>query len=237
MIPKQAVHHLNAGIVVDRSVLITLPTEELSQAIAGIRAAGAKSLCVVDGAEQFFTPTSLLHLMSTQNKRYAMVNEALGGFFTENQIELLMNAHAKVIAPVAVIEDGELIVNMGAVAEAPKAVVGGYTFVEPPAGWSISGNMSLGPTRIKRKTKNADGDGTLFWMSPTDLEKLWILASNAWAGIEGAPLQAKFNTGQGALKATIQDDRIALGGNYIRRYEIEQIAKYRNWAVPQLQAA
>lgn len=218
---KIVLHNLNSGMVLDRSVLITLPADELSQTIASIRAAGAKSLVVVDSAETFFTPAALVKLLQANSHRYKMVNEALGGFFTDQQIQAL-TGHPDPADPA-----DDVIVNLGA----PEPGV--YTFAKVPEGWSISGNISLGDTRIRRKVNNSDGDGTLFFMSPQHFEKLWLFASKAWCGIEGAPLQSTFNTGQGNLKATVMDDRIAIGGNYVRRYEIEQIAKYRNWVMPQ----
>lgn len=227
---KTVLHNLNSGMVLDRSVLVTLQINDVSQTIASIRAAGPKYLCVVDSAEQFFTPATLMALLAAKDKRYLLVNEALGGFFTEQQLALI-GALPGVIKPAAVAE-ADLIVNLAA----PEP--GAYTFAKVPEGWSISGNISLGDTRIKRKVNNSDGDGTLFFMSPQDFEKLWIFASECWCAIAngnwagGEPTKF-FLTGQGKLKATVQDDRISLGGNYIRRYEIEQIAKYRNWAMPQ----
>lgn len=228
---KTVVHNLNSGLVLDRSVLVTLSSENISHTIAGIRAANGKQLYVIDGAEDFFKPTTLVALLGQKDKRALVCNEGLGGFFTNEQITALTAQpqavmDEAVIKPAAVVDP--LIVNLGA-----PAAAGPYLFAQVPEGWSIPTNFSLGATKIRRKCKNTDGDGTMFAMSPGDFEKLWVFSSEAWAGIEGAPLQASFSTYQGKLKATVQDDRIVLGGNYIRRYEIEQIAKYRNWAIPQ----
>jgi len=232
MLEKKALHLLNSGMVLDRILFAELPAPEMSTVISTIRAANGKELLVVDGAENC-TPQLLVSMLVAKDNRFPIVNELLGGFFTAQQIDLLSgNANIK---PAAVGND--LIVNLGGGAGGQVAAIAaeqpaGYQFQPIPAGWSISGYMSLGPTKIKRKIKNSDGDGTLFAMSPQDYEKLWFFASKAWAGIDGAPLQGTFSTNQGKLKATVQDDRIALGGNYIRRYEIEQIAKYRGWALP-----
>lgn len=234
MVEKTVLHDLNSGMVLDRSVLVTLPTTDLSQVIASIRAAGAKPLYVVDGAETFFHPTTLVALIAQKDKRYTVCNEALGGFFTDHQIQALLANHPveqpAVIKPAAVA--GDLIVNLGE----QQQPAGPYVYSQVPAGWSVGANISLGPTKIKRKMKNSDGDGVLFAMSPQDYEKLWVFASKAWAGLD-VPLTGTFKTYSGNLKATVQDDRVSLGGNYVRRYELEQVAKYRGWAMPQLQAA
>lgn len=238
MVGKTVLHQLTTGMVLDRSVFATVPKLEAETAIASIRAAPATPLYLVDSAELFFTTANLVGLLSKNDKRYLLVNEGLGGFFTQAQIDALLPAVAgPVIKPAAVKDDDEgLVVNLG-----PKQLFApvdhGYAWAPVPAAWSMSGNMSLGPNKIKRKIKNSDGDGTLFWMSPESFEKLWQFASKAWNNVEGAPVTDFFFTGMGKLKATLFDDRVSLGGNYIRRYELEQVAKYRNWDLPQLQAA
>lgn len=234
MVEKTVLHSLNAGMVLDRTIFVGLSAPDLSQTIQSIRAAGAKPLYVVDSADTLFGKASLISLIHTNSPLAGVVNEALGGFFTEAQLEALTQAQA--IKPLVANQEaigqheeqgnGDVIVNL---AKAPAA---GYIFAVVPQGWSISNNMSLGATKIKRKVKNTDGDGTMFFMSPAEFERLWLFASKAWSGHPDAPLQAKFQTGVGPCMAKVQDDRIALKGNYIRRYEIEQVAKYRGWAMP-----
>ena len=215
MADKTILHQFNSGMVLDRSLFIACPSVDMAQIIHNIRAAGHEPIYVVDGAESFFTMGSLLELIAAKDKRYAVVNEALGGFFTEAQIDVLMANNNKIIQPVVAPVD-----------EQPDQ------FSPVPAGWSIGQNMSLGLTKIKRKVKNSDGDGTVFWMSPESFKELWLFAANVWSGCVNAPLMGKFTTGIGVKKATVGPDNIIIGGNYIRRYEIEQVAKYRGWAIP-----
>lgn len=226
MAEKTVLHQLNAGMVLDRAQFVELPVDQMASVIGTIRAAPDKTLCVVNGAEDFFTPNNLITLIGAKDAvHYNIVNEALGGFFTPAQLAVLTQQEA--IKPKAV-ADG-LVVNLG---NGPQKHIGPYQFAIVPNGWSVSNNMSLGPTKIKRKVKNAEGDGALFFMAPGSFEKMWEWASKAWLGLE-VPNTMKVSTGVGVKQATIQDDRISLGGNYIRRYEIEQVAKYRGWAMPQ----
>lgn len=240
---KTVLHNLASGMVLDRSMLILASIADIESSIATIRAANGKPLYLIDGAENFFTPQKLISLIAEKDKRSIVVNEGLDHFFTDKQMAALANQYVPqdgaVIKPAAV--NDPLIVNLGdevdhlkekAAGDAP-----GYQFAPVPDGWNINTHMSLGPTKIKRKIKNSDGDGVMFYMSPGDYEKLWTMARNAWAQVEDAPLVATFMTSMGKLKATIQDDRISLGGNYVRRYEIEQVAKHRNWLLPHLLAA
>lgn len=234
MAQKTVLHLLGSGMVLDQGLFVALPATDMSEIISTIRAAGAKPLYIVDGAEAFFTPKVLVALIGQQDPRCHVVNQALGNFFTEKQISALFGNMADaeaVIQPQAAAEvQGDLIVNLGVVKQQ------GYSFQPVPEGWSITTHMSLGATKIKRKIKNAEGDGTLFYMSPEAFKSIWLHASKAWAGVEDAPLTMMVSTGVGYKQATVQDDRINIGGNYIRRYEIEQVAKYRGWAIPDVLA-
>lgn len=228
---KTALHNLNAGMVLDHSVMIGLSAVDLSKCISLIRMHDKKSLFVVDNADIFFTPASLVSLMTNKDGRYVVVNEALGGFFTQQQVEALTGANkvAGAIEGLAVFDqeqehdDNDVIVNLG---------VKPYEFAAVPAGWSVGTHMSLGATKIKRKIKTPQGDGTMFFMSPKDFEKLWLWASQAWAGIIKGEVPVKFQTGLGVKSAMAEPNKIVMGGNIIYRYEIEQVAKYRGWAVP-----
>lgn len=228
MVEKTVLHSLNSGLVLDRSVFVGLSANDMLQTIGTIRAAGIKKLYIIDGAEAFFTAPNLINLIHVNDPMVNVVNEALGGFFTNQQIDAL--TAGPVIAPQAAQpevqqhQDGDVIVNMG---QQPQ-----YIFAQVPQGWSVGNNMSLGQNKIKRKVKNGDGDGTMFYMSPADFEKLWLFASQVWAGVPGVMANKKFNTGMGSKLAVVMADRISIGGNYIRRYEIEQVAKYRGWAMP-----
>jgi hypothetical protein len=226
-----AVHKLASSVVLDNGVFQGLTNGGKTEVIDIIRGLDLhKPLYVIDDAKEFFSVANLVNLIAIHDKSYLIVNEGLGGFFTQAQIDALTGQ--KVIQPAAIKDDQQQQQY-----QAPLAAAKGYTFAPVPEGWSVNAYMSLGPTKIKRKMKNPEGDGTLFFMSPKDFEKLWFFASSVWSGQFPPNETAKFNTGVGVKKALVVDDLIDIGGNFIRRYEIEQVAKYRGWAMPQLQAA
>jgi len=228
---NQVLYTLASGLVLDNSVLGELTVDETTQTIQTIRAAGDKPLIVIDGADAFFTQAKLVDFIAHKDAKALLVNEQID-LFNIDQMNLLLGNHPDHQPLPAQGGDGggegEVIVGLGK--PAPIAANGGYTYAMVPAGWSVGTHMSLGPTKIKRKLKNADGDGIMFYMGPTDFEKLWLYASKAWSGEDCPPIY--FNTGMGKKLAHIQDDRISIGGNYIRRFEIEQVAKYRGWQLP-----
>ncbi len=247
MAQKQILTILNSGMVLDRGVFIGLPAQNMLQIIHNIRAEGKRPLCIVDNVNEFFTPQSLLALIAAKDKSYLLVNEALGDFFTDKQIQALTGGefgggdpfggqgeNLNIPAQANPMIEKEMIVDLDKILQ---PVNPGYDFAKVPEGWSVDTHMSLGPTKIRRKMKNSDGDGTLFFMEPGEFKSLWIFASKVWAGIPGAPLKADFNTGLGYKATVISPNSIDIGGNFIRRYELEQVALHRGWAVPQLQAA
>ena len=231
MADKVALHALKSGLVLDRGVLIEQSVSELTATIATLRAAeGNTPLFVISDAESFFTPNTLIDCVAHQDAQALIINEKIG-FFTQEQLNALMGVEGNTgeqIAPHAVHEEG--VVALGQ--PAANKPIQGYTYAPVPAGWTIANNMSLGPTKIRRKVKSAEGDGTAFFMSPAAYEKLWNFAALVWVGVDGAPTKAMFATGMGQKQAIVEPTRISIGGNYIQRYELEQVAKYRGWGLP-----
>lgn len=230
--PKIALYALASGLVLDRSALIEQPANEFQNTLTTVRQTPPnKLLVVVDDAEAFFNPKTLVAMLNHGDNRAQLINEHIS-FFTEAQMQELMKQNAAQGKQPA--GDGNLIVDLGAGAGAKPAdpAIMGYKYADVPEGWSVHSHMSLGATKVRRKIKSKEGDGTMFAVKPDNYQKLWNFAAAAWAGIPAAPAKMMIDTYQGKMSATVQDDRIAIGGNYIRRYEIEQVAKYRGWAIP-----
>jgi len=234
-------YDLASGMVLDRSQFVNLPPIDMTQIISSIRAAGHKPLCIVDSADKFFTPKTLVAFMAANDKNYKLINEELN-FFTPAQVEALMGDNINVVALAEPVQPqlepfgAPVAENLEGAVGALNGPLNGYPFAVIPDGWSVGSHISLGPTKIKRKQKSPQGDGAMFYMAPGDMESLWLFScSKAWAGFD-VPLTTWCMTGYGKKKATVQDDCVLIGGDYIRRYELEQIAKYRNWAFPQQEA-
>lgn len=213
-IEKQALHVLKSGMVLDRSVLIGRSADEIGNVIAVIRNGVGNRLRVVDNADQFFTAEKLMELIRAKDKDYVLVAENADIEITADHVNAIWKADA--IA-----------------ATITKQMTPKYAFEEVPEGWSIGADISLGPTIVRRKRPNSNSDGTSYQISPKRLETLWGVASKRWAGVPGATDNGGAIESQGARRnALIGVDRIIIGCQIIRRYEIEQIAKHRGWAFP-----
>lgn len=239
MAEKQTIYALPSGTVVCRTSLNALLLDQLSDRLSQLVADQPKALMVVANAEIFFTADNLITMIANKDGRYRLVNEKIK-FFTEDQIKALMGANGEVVkaadfqglndAPeVPVVPD-----DGGVVVGKKPAAVNGYHFVQVPAGWSISGDCSLGATKIKRKRNNGDGDTTNSWVSTKDYPKLWAFASSVWAGYKAIGSTISVTTGAGLVTAKVYANYVLIGGNIVRRYEMEQIAKYRGWAFPEM---
>lgn len=214
MADKKILHVLKSGMVLDRSIMIGRSADEIGSAIAVIRAEDHRRLRVVDNADQFFTAEKLMELIRAKDKDYLMVAENAGIDITAEHVDAIWKADA--------------IANAIKMKMPPK-----YTFAEVPAGWSIADDISLGPTIVRRKRINPQGNSGTYTISPKRLETLWGLASRRWAKLAGATDNGGIVESQGVRRtATIGPNCIVIGCQTIQRYEIEQIAKHRGWAFP-----
>ena len=107
-----------------------------------------------------------------------------------------------------------------------------YPFAPVPEGWSIGANMSLGPTKIKRKKVTPQGDSKDFYLSPDAYRDLWRAASEFWAPVPGFKTSIKLKTENGDRTFNFKPHYVAFGFIVIYRHELEQVAKYRGWEFP-----
>jgi hypothetical protein len=202
---------LKSGVVLDRGVFKNANADAMADTITAITNAG-KPLLVIEDAKTFFTIPNLIKMVKDNDPRHALIAEAL-------------NANGQFIGGV----------QAKPPEEEPGVVVKknfGYTFAEVPQGFSIGANMSLGPTKIKRKIKSALGDGTTFYMTPAEYQRVFASASKFWANVPGAAQSILCQSSDGQKTAYFSVDMVTIGGNILRRYEMEQVAKYRGWAFP-----
>lgn len=216
MADKKALTILLAGMVLDRALFIGLGADEMSNVIGTIRSSPGKMLKVVPNADEFFTARTMISLIKAADKSYALI--------AENAQIVLSPAN---VAAIQMAED--------TIAAIQKSMVPKYEFANVPAGWTIATDLSLGKTTIKRKRTNSNGDGMNYSLSPLQTEKLWGICSKKWAKLAGAPVSGTVNVngGYGTRSISVSAEQVTVGCQTIRRYELEQLAKYRGWAFPQ----
>lgn len=235
MVNKAHLHTLKSGLVLDRSVFRDLTSNQMAEVITNLPA-NIGGLMVVDDADMFFTPDTLIRLFSQKDGRFILVNEKIN-FFTEEVANQLMDSFqpanglkAEVIKPIikqeALVDEyaGGVVVK----AKAPE-VGAGYQFAVVPPNWNVAAHMSLGPNKMKRRGSN-------FYLSPMDLEGLWLAASRYWAKVPGSNNKMAINTPNGLRTATFSMTNVVIGHDSFLRHEIEQVAKHRGWAFPQVAA-
>lgn len=214
MADKAAIHNLQSGFVVDRSVLVGMTGEEIRDIFSTARVNPNKRLVVIDNASTFFTAENLLKNIKSKNNDYMMIAEKAGVALSEEKIKALLLAEK-------VQED--IIALMK-----PK-----YVFAEVPAGWSFAADISFGPTQVRRKRPNGQGGGANnYYVSPGQLEKLWLIASKRWASGKAPAENPEVRAGDYKRRAVINETNIQLGCQIVQRYELEQVAKHKGWAFP-----
>jgi hypothetical protein len=216
---KLALHVLASGLVLDRAVFTGQTASEMFITIGTIAARErSKRFMVIDSATTFFTSENLLNLIKKNDADYVLVAEQAGVVVTDEQV-----------AAIQIAESAQAAI---ALAMKPK-----WNFAEVPAGWSFAEDVSFGATTVKRKRQNPNGDGVDYRMTPSQCERIWKTASKRWAKIPNASpaIPAQHWDNQNHYKSgTVSADHIQIGCQYIRRYELEQIASHKGWAFPEL---
>jgi len=233
--PKNILHVLEQGVVLDRSQFVALNSAGIAGTITAITKEG-KPLLVVDDASTFFTVASLIDLVKAKDGRYNLVAEYLGANVQVAEAGLQKIAD---MAQAHGIDDAVVIKKMDELVVKKQVAPGmeAYPFAEVPDGFSIGADWSLGQTKIKRKRSNPHGDGTQFYVAAGGFQAMAEAALKWWSdGILGGASML-VQTSEGPGRAYFKVDHVSIGGNVIRRYEIEQIAKYRAWAFPAAKVA
>lgn len=217
MAQKLALHIMPSGCVIDRSAVLTLDSNNMGVFLTELLANAPKGVLVVDNADVFFTADNLITMIANKDGRYRLVNERIK-FFTDDQIKALIGPQQ---APAAQPEpDGGVVV---------KKAEPGYQWAEVPEGWTIGKNISLGATKIKRKIANHFGDSPNFYLSPANFQMVANAAMLYWSNSPGAAPSIVVKTDVGNRTGAFGPSIVAFGFTMLRRWEVEQIAKYRGW--------
>lgn len=216
MAAKQALYILASGLVLDRSVFAAQNSTDMQATLVGLRIHSHKPFKVIDNANSFFNADNLLTAIKVGNGDYHLIAQQAGVNLSPADVLAIQTAE-KVSA--------EIATKMK-----PKYV---YPFADVPEGWTFADDVSFGPTKVRRKRNNPIGDGTQYALTPDRIEALWLHCSKVWAKVLGASTNAGLVTSDGQRRAaTVMVDRVTIGCQTIRRYELEQIAKHKGWAFP-----
>lgn len=211
---KNALRVLASGMVLDRAAFVALNSTDIAGTIAAIRAQGSAPLKVINNSSAFFNSDNMLSLIRAKDNDYRLIAEDAGIVITNDDVTALIAADVTA-------------------AKIRGAMKPKYEFAAVPEGWTFATDVSYGPTRVTRKRNNPQGDGSAYHMSPAQIEKLWGIAVKRWVKMAGATDSTFVNTSGGERKAVVSADRVVVGCQTIRRYELEQIAQHKGWAFPQ----
>ena len=241
---EDTIIELNQVLVVDKAVIHKLTADQLGDVISQI-INSHKAYLVIGDRKGFFNPSTYVNFLKEGDPRANLIGEYLKipAHIPPQKAVVEVAQPPPVAAPPipapapapVVNEHGELIVKKALPPNAEH-----YPFAPVPADWSISKNISLGATKIRRKIAY-DGQETDLWLSPDDMKSLWIAASRFWCDMGNAPpaihIKTSLQVGMTGAYFWPTDIRFPQNGDHrIQRFEIEQIARYRGWEFPDLAA-
>lgn len=215
---KSCLTILNCGVVIDRSVLVTLKSGDIQQQLQSVI---GRSIVVVDSAREFFTSEKMIELIIEHDLNFELIVQHTGLHITGGEVQAIQTAarlHKEIAAKMA-----------------PK--IPPYEFDTIPVGWSVKDYLIVGPMSVSRKKTNPNGDSSFYSLSLRQAEKLWLIASRRWSKLANANNTLRVAADGGTQYCTIQGEYVDVGCQQVRRYELEQLALHMKWAFPEPKGA
>lgn len=211
-------YELNAGTVIDRSKLNTLPTDEVTAALANAYSKASARVVIVDNPRKFFSIPSLLSALNENDDNLDLLLEHNGVAVTDDELEIVNKFNAikqRILDHI----------------EASKPPLPPYTFTKVPDGWTVEDNLRIKTNTIRRLT----GD---YSIGVKAAQGLWEWVAPFWAGnVKRYSLNNHSVRSSGYNReCDAYADRITIGCQVIQRYELEQLALYFNWTFPEVTA-
>lgn len=202
---------LKSGVVVDRSVLVTLSSAELQEQFIEAMPV-APLVLVVDNFQSFFNSTNMVSLIEAGDPKYRLIAENAGIDIHDNEVTAMRLA-------VKLRKD---------IASKMTPPLPPYKFADVPAGWSVETDLVFvnSGNSVKRRSQDQQ-------ISVKQLQRLWKYYSTYWAGLGNVYLHTSVIAGGYERTAErLSDDRIKIGCQFIHRYELEQFALHQSWDFP-----
>lgn len=214
-IEHPAVTDLNSGLVVDKIKLNSLTALELSLLLSSLYSTG-KPVIIMDNVQTFFTGKTLFQKVEAGDSEWELIAEFFNiTLSTEDRDTFAKSVEIRKTLMTAI-----------------SALTPPYPFAEIPKEWDISW-LNVNKETVRRKKNNPSGDSTTYTIGKKSLEKVWKAASKRWAGVQGAPTQCGSVQADGYHRnATSFNDRVEIGCQIVRRYELEQLAVHLGWEFP-----
>jgi hypothetical protein len=211
---------LSTAVIVNRGALAALKGPEMETTLTAIHGAGLP-VRVVDNMAQFFSDQSLMEAIGNNSPDLPVIAEFRGVVFDDSE-KFVINKMAELLARVS----AELTANK-------PAPVSAWKFAKVPDGWNIEDNIVFLKSTIKRKK----GD-TGYSIGHKTLEKVWKMASKYWASKsvnDRIEVQAGGYCRTATCYRTGEDgtQRVTIGCQTIKRFELEQVALTMGWEFPE----
>lgn len=218
---KVALHVLNAGMVLDRSVLVGQTVEEMKATVATLRASAnsRKVVTVIENGALFFTAANMLDIIKSGGDTYRLIAEKAGVTLRDEDVQAIITAEATKKA-----------IEASMVPPIPP-----YVFSQVPANWSIKTDLAVtngARQSVKRRRANSMGNSTAYSISVMQLKRIWAVAAPLWQTKTGTPTIPDVRAEGYSRGAVVRESRVEIGCQTIQRYELEQLALHLGWDFP-----
>lgn len=218
---KVALHVLNAGMVLDRSVLVGQTVEEMKATVATLRASAnsRKTVTVIENGALFFTAANMLDIIKSGGDTYKLIAEKAGVTLRDEDVQAIVTAEATKKA-----------IEASMVPPIPP-----YAFHPVPANWSIKTDLVIAKGErayVQRRRNNGNGNSTTYRISLLQMKRVWGVASVRWQTKSGSQTIADVKAGGYTRGARVWETHVEIGCQTVQRYELEQLALHLGWDFP-----
>jgi uncharacterized protein (DUF2384 family) len=201
---------LKSGTVLQRSAVITLTADQLTQHMADV-AMFTQPVRVVDSVAAFFADRNF----------FAAIDA--GDMDTVRMIAEHRDVHLDIADEHLVSKFAKFKLDLNVRLQATRPV---YHFAEVPDDWNVESRLNITRKTIQRKRSSH------YEISLKSAERVWLVCAARWQNAAASSVVRRVAASGYTRDASIQDDHVNIGCQRVERYELEQLAVKMDWAFP-----
>ena len=206
---------VNDTLIVDKSAMGRMDDCQLTDFLAAVSQAPARTIRVVPNIKQFVSKKSLTDALIEGNGNITEVSTLaayIGASVSDSDAVLIMNFHR---LKQRLLEQHDTFTKKNA----PT-----YPFAKIPDAWDIERELVFGKSYISRT------NGGSYTIGYKTLQSIWNTARPYWGDASGkCPKNLSIRASGCSRFASIKRDQVEIGCQRIQRYELEQVALRLGW--------
>lgn len=202
-------YDLPSGIVIQRNTFVGMAGSDMTAKLNQLIAAG-RPVRVVESASEFFNDANFMAAVDAGDT---------------DSLQLIAEKRGIQLSGAELSSIAAFVAFKAALKARLDALRPPYEFAELPENWNFD--------RIRITAKGVYRAGNSeYKISLANLERIWKQASRVWSEQDNNKNLGEVRASGYNRTGLVRDDRIEIGCQHIRRYELEQLALQQGWEIP-----